>query len=157
MADTEIKFDNRKATKFFAGMSKKLGDVTERDKAYMGVVAAIMIKDVTKHFEKQQGPKSKWERWSDFYDKHMKAIGKGGNNILQDTGNLKLNIRETNIRKNPLGIELFNPAKTRSGFPYAKAHDEGLGDLPERQFMWLSRKAAESISKVTLAFIVKGK
>jgi len=157
VADSEIKFDNRKATKFFSKISKSLEDIDKRNSDYVRTIAAIVFKDVLSHFQKEQGPKSKWEQWSEIYGDHMETIGKGGNNILQDTGRLRQSFMPTNYRKNPLGIEFFNPAKTAAGFPYAKAHDEGLGILPERSFMWLSKKAAKSVSDVTLAYIVKGK
>jgi hypothetical protein len=87
----------------------------------------------------------------------MEQIGKSGNKILQDTGRLRQTFVPTNYRAVSGGIVFFNPAKTKSGFPYAAAHDEGFAKGgKKREFMWLSEIAMEEISDSALNWLMEG-
>lgn len=50
-------------------------------------------------------------------------------------------------------VEKKKSTKKGGGFPYAKAHDEGSKNLPQRRFMWLSNKAIDSIVRQTLKWM----
>lgn len=149
MADTEISFvGQKKVEQFFKQMSDNTKSAKNADKAFVGVIASIVFRDITDHFSKQSGPSGPWQKWSELYADHMQKIGKGGNKILQDTGTLRKNLQPQNWRKDPQGIVFFNPVQ------YAARHDEGLSGMPERKFMWLSSSATENLAKTTLGFIL---
>lgn len=156
MAEASIKFKDKKAQKFFKDIIKQSRKVEKRSKAFtFGIVAKHVIEDVTEHFEDQQGGPSKlWPEWSEAYLKHMRKIGRQGNNILTFNARMRNSFGPNKYRlKGSEGIEFFNPAKTAGGFPYAAAHNEGGPKLPQRKFMWLSAKARNRIARDTLKFI----
>lgn len=156
VSDVEIKFDDREVVEFFKKLTKNLDDISKSQQAFAGAIGAVVFKDVIDHFEREQGPSGKWKKWSRSYDEYMKAIGKGGNKILQDTGRLRQSFAPTNYRKATDGIVFYNNAKTKDGYPYAWAHNEGDGRLPQREFMWLSKTASDNLSKVTLGYLLNG-
>lgn len=146
----------RKLRNWLLGKEKKVKEVKTHDRKFIGTVSAIVFKDVMDHFEKEAGPNGRWDSWSNSYQKKMDRRGFGGNLILQFNGRLRNSFQPTNFRKAPDGIVWFNPAKTKSGFPYAFHHDEGRSSRNgPRQFMWLSDKAMDHIGKATLGHIMK--
>lgn len=156
MAGEGITFEHEKVKEFFSRISKNVKEIEEKDRVFWVGLQSIAFRDVVDHFEKQQSSTGKWQKWSEIYKKRMIALGKGGNKILQDTGNLRQNIRladSTNRIKQ--GQLLFNPAKTKSGEPYAKNHDEGLNGMPQREFMWISDKALNKMSKIMAEYTTK--
>lgn len=157
MATATFRFSNKKTMKWLKKMAISVKSIRTLKKSYADMVSAFVFQDIMDHFEKEMGSQEKWERWSDAYDEHMIKIGKGANNILQDTGRLRNSFVPTNWRREGAKIVWFNNAKTSDGFPYAAAHDRGRGKLPKRDFMWLSKNAKSDISKATLDFIEKGK
>lgn len=156
MAQTSIVFRTAKVERFFKQLKKNKDQITDRHKAYWASISIIGFKDVIEHFEKEQGPKGRWKKWSKLYKEHMDKIGKGTNKKLQDTGRLRqstvIPMRSGEIRK---GYLVFNPAQTSKGFPYAYAHDRGGPKLPKREFMWLSLKAMNRISIITANYMLK--
>lgn len=178
MAKFELDFKSKKAQKFFSDLSKKGKDIDALRREYVKTIQAFVLRDVNDHFEKESGPSARWQDWSESYiqairgNVHFRKIrgttvalkgqdpngrprkGDMSGKILQDTGRLKNNFKATNWRKKSGGIEWFNNAQTKSGFPYAYAHNEGGSKLPERRFMWLSDKALNNISEATLEFMV---
>ena len=154
MADITFEFDSREAQLFFSNINKRSKDIKEKTKAYADGIASFVVGDVLRHFEKESGPDGKWKPWSKLYAEHMQRIGKGGNQILQLTSNLKNAIKPTHYRRSGDGIYWYNDAKTKGGYPYAWGHDTGDGRLPKRSFMWLSDRAMETVSQFTLAFLV---
>ena len=109
------------------------------------------------HFKQEQGTgRVPWVKWSKSHRKAMERIGKGGNKILQDTGRLRGSFLPTQRRMSAEGILWFNPAKTKKGFPYAAAHQEGGEKLPARPFMWISDKTLDNIGAQTLKFLEEG-
>lgn len=155
MADNAInlEFDAKKAEEFLKRLKRNKDSVDKRDDAYVSTISLFVFQDIINHFEKEQGPSGKWKAWSKVYAEHMETIGKGGNKILQDSGRLRQSFTPGQWRKRPAGIEWYNPAKTKGGFPYAAAHDEGGPKLPQRRFMWLSDSAMNKISEATAAFL----
>ncbi len=157
MAEVEIKFDSKAAEKWFSGIQKGVDRAGDAHKDYVDAISAFVVADVTRHFEDERGAKGPWKRWSDIYASHMARIGKGGNQILQDTGRLKNSFKPTNYTVGKGQVTWYNDAKTKKGFPYAYAHDEGGPILPKRDFMWLSDDAMKKISSITMAYILGGK
>ena len=153
--DIKIKFNDRKAKKFFADIGNKAKDIDNATKAYANGVGSFVFKNFIQHFEQEKGPKGKWAAWSPLYAKSMARRGRSGNKILQDTGQLRQAFKPTDWRRDTRGIMFFNNAKTRSGFPYAKHHDETA--KVTRPFMWVDKKTLNNISKFTLAFMLRGK
>lgn len=151
----EIEFQDATLGKFMRGLSANLKKVENGERKFLALLSAIVFRDVIDHFDKEQGEDQKWAKWSDSYRKHMEEIGRAGNKILQFNGQLRQNFKPTNVKKSSQGITWFNNAKTKSGFPYAYAHNEGGDVLPKRDFMWASDRAVEDMSQVTLGFILE--
>jgi len=149
----EIKFEGKEANKFFTDIIKNVKGVETKSNDYVVALSAIVFADVMDHFGKESGRKGKWKRWSPSYTKKMKKAGRSDNKILQFSGGLRQRFTPTNVRKVSGGLLWFNRAKTKKGFPYAFAHDEGGAKLPQRQFMWLSDPALKKIEAETLKFI----
>lgn len=147
-------FDDKDVSDFFRSMKKRLGEVKGSEKRFVGLLSAIVYRDVISHFEKEEGSEGRWKTWSISYFDYLEKIGRSGNQILQFSGNLRQNFKPENYRGTKEGPLWFNDAQTKSGFPYAFAHDEGGPKLPKRDFMWLSDDAVEDISKQTLQFIL---
>lgn len=153
----ELNFDSKRVSDFFAGLDKRIKDIEKGDKEYGLAIGAHVQKDVFAHFENEEGPDGRWKEWSDIYTEHMLRIGKAGNNLLQDSGRMRNTLKPGNFRRANEGLEWFNNAKTKAGFPYAYAHDEGGPKLPKRQFMWASSKLMDDVARITLAFALRGK
>lgn len=151
---TVAQFENKEVADFLQSLVKKTADVEKQNKAYVGLLSAIIFKDVISHFEQEKGSKGNWKKWSPTYQAHMNEIGRGGNKILQFSGKLRQNFKPTDYKTSAKGITWFNDAKTKSGFPYAAAHDNGGGKLPQRDFMWLSDKGLEQVSVQTLQYLM---
>jgi len=152
----EIVFNDKKARAFIKQISKNVKTITALEKAWVKTISPRVFRDVMDHFSKQSGENRRWKPWSKNYQKHMQKIGKGGNKILQDSGRLRQSFKPTNVRKQRQGLVWFNNAKTKTGFPYAAAHDLGGSTLPQREFMWLSDKAFQDVSKITAKFYTRG-
>jgi len=153
-------FDDKQVRDFIKLVSKNIDEIKGRVPKYVGLLSALVFKDVMDHFQKEAGPEGSWKDWSDIYAAHMVKIGRGGNKLLQYYGRTRNSFMPTNYRKHSQGIMWFNNAQTSKGFPYAQAHNEGgrtSGRPPQREFMWLSDKAMDDISEQTLAFLVSDK
>lgn len=150
----EVAIHDEKAQKFLAKALEKCKQVGDGGKGFGMALSAVVFRDIMNHFEAEEGPDGNWKPWSDFYEDHMQRSGKGGNKILQDSGRLRQAFLPSNYRATGDGILWYNPAKTKKGFPYAQAHDEGGDKLPARTFMWLSEDASEKIAQVTLDFVL---
>lgn len=151
----EIEFDSEEVERFIEGFIRKSGDIREKNKEVIGILSAVVHRDVMDHFDKSDGSKGKWKEWSTSYTKFMNRIGRGGNRILINNGRLRNSFQPFNVRKTADGLMWFNNATTAKGFPYAYAHDEGGPKLPKRDFMWLSEKAVESIEDQILRYLEK--
>lgn len=153
MADqAEFEFDDKQWQAILKKLNTKWKDIQNR-KEFGGITSAIVFEDIMDHFSKEQGPDGKWDSWSESYDKHLKKIGRGGNKILQFSGKLRQTFTPTSWRSNQEGILFFNNAKTRTGFAYAEAHDEGGPKLPKRSFMWFSKNGMTKLVEQTLKWL----
>jgi phage gpG-like protein len=135
-----------------------------------GIIASVVFKDIMKHFDDEKGPKGKWAPWSKSYrdainrtvafrywngrvvpitdPKQLKKYKPPRNNgkILQtNKARLRQSFMPQNHKVLKDGLLFYNKAKTKDGFPYAAAHDEGGPKLPQRKFMWLSKEGAKDI------------
>jgi hypothetical protein len=177
----EAVLDDKVVRDFIKNLDKKTKDIKNGKNEYVGLLSAIVFSDVMKHFEAESGPTGKWKQWSQSYqdviagkaffryvngrrirfetkDMKKKDIPKPPRKpgqILQATGRMKNAFKPTNWKKNSSGILWYNNAKTKSGFSYAFAHNEGGDILPQREFMWLSGKAMDRISEETLKFMIE--
>lgn len=145
--------NDQEAQAYLKKKIKQVQKIKGGEQPFVKVLSAVVFADIMSHFKTESGPGGPWVAWSQIYSEHMHLIGKGGNNLLQDTGRLRGSFFPTNTRVSSQGILWFNPAKTKSGFPYAAAHQEGGPKLPARPFMWLSEEAKDNISKQTLRFL----
>ncbi len=156
MADAEFTFESKSWQRVMTKLRKKwdhiLVGTSQVRKEFAGISSVIVFKDIIEHFENEQGPQGKWVKWSEAYAMHLNKIGRGGNKILQFSGRLRQSTQPQNWRSINEGVMFFNNAKTKDGFPYAQAHDQGgkeKGRPPKRSFMWLSSKAIDAIVRAT--------
>ena len=155
MADvlyTELK--DKTVQDFIKNMDKRLKDIKGGKRKYTGLLSAIVFKDVQSHFTAEEGPKGPWAKWSPSYVEQLKKAGRAGNKKLQYTGKLRQNFKPTDVKSSARGILWFNDAVTKSGYPYAAGHNDGDGQLPQREFMWLSGSALDDINVQTLQFMI---
>ena len=150
---SEVVFDSAEVRQMIDGLVKRFDQFQKRDKVVIGILSAVVYRDIMAHFDEQRGEDDPWPQWSPRYRRFMEKIGKGGNRILQDSGRLRQSFQPTNVRPVSPGLLWFNNAKTAGGFPYAAAHDEGGKRLPKRDFMWLSREALDDIEEQIIKFI----
>jgi phage gpG-like protein len=171
-------FKNEEVLKFLKSFHEKIRKSKATGSKYVGLLSAIVFADVQDHFETESDPDGRWKEWSKSYseavqgkafyrtiagrvvriasdsvDKPPKPPRKPGM-ILQATGRMRNNFKPTKVKSTSGGILWFNDAKTKGGFPYAAAHDNGGDKLPQRSFMWLSNKAIEKIEAQTLQFLL---
>lgn len=150
----DFNFNDKAWQKIIGGLQKKWKQIEAR-KEFGNIISAIVFKDVIGHFEEEKGPGGSWKPWSKMYADHMRAIGKSGNKILQDSGRLRQSFLPANFKAQSDGILFYNKAKV-NGFPYAAAHDQGGKKLPQRKFMWLSDKGMNSVVKVVESWLMEG-
>jgi phage gpG-like protein len=154
MAENYCVLDDAESQKWLKALREKIKKVEGAADVFAGVLASVVFQDVNAHFKNEEGPDGPWKPWSDAYAEHMKEIGKGGNNLLQDTGRLRNSFFPSNYRRVSNGFIWYNPARVGK-FPYAYAHNEGGPKLPKRSFMWLSEETKEKIASLTLQFILE--
>lgn len=145
MFKIEAEFDAMKIVKLLDEFSFKFSSIEGKTKQFVGILSSVIFQDVMDHFDKQQGSDGHWQKWSESYQKRMSKLGKGQNRILQDKGRLRQNFNPSKWRTSGDYIIWYNNAKTKKGFPYAYAHNEGGPKLPKRDFMWLSSQAVIEI------------
>lgn len=150
----EVTFEDQEIKEFLLNLETRLADIENGKAKYLGLLSAIVYRDIMHHFEKEEGSEGPWAPWSFLYAKEMVKKNKGGNKILQDSGRLRQTFLPTNVRSASRGISWFNNATTESGFQYAYAHNEGGPRLPKRDFMWASDKAQDDIAYQTLQFMM---
>lgn len=151
----EFEFDPAQWQGYLNELGKRWNNPTDQ-KEFIAICAAVFSQDYADHFKSQAGPGGNWPSWSEAYAKHMQAVGKQGNLILQDSGRLRQSFVPSNIRAQEDGIVFYNPAQTKEGFPYAAAHDEGGPKLPQRKFMWLSDAAMARLSSQVGRWLAEG-
>ena len=150
----EAQFTDETLGKMLKDMTNRVEDFKQKRRAALGLMSANVYRDITDHFQREEGSAGKWKKWSNAYARAMSARGKGGNRLLQDSGRLRQTFKPTSYRVMSDGVLWFNNAKTRAGAPYAYYHDEGVGNNPKRDFMWLSNKAMSKLEEELLQFVM---
>jgi phage gpG-like protein len=148
-----VEFNASKMISYMKDLRKRTKEVTDADKKFASSIAIMVYKDILDHFKKESGPQGKWKAWSKAYAEHKRKIGKGGDNILQDSRRMVQNLTPESYRVRSSEIEWFNNTKAEDGTPYAYYHNEGAGGMPERRFMWLSKSVEQKLLKASLAYI----
>lgn len=156
MFDLSATFLGADVYKAIDKIKANMREMKEGDKRFVAQISAPIYKDVIDHFKQEEGQDGQWTAWSDSYAEHMDRKGKGGNNILQYSGRLRNAFKPTMWRRGKDGLTWFNNAKTKSGFPYAFAHNEGGDTLPKRDFMWLSDQPLLLISQMAARYFMFG-
>lgn len=151
----EVFLDDKEVKDFLKNLDAKLKSIKGGKKQYLTLLTTIVYRDINEHFAKEESEEGAWQHWSEAYKRDMERRGKGGNKILQDSGRLRNNFQMVNVRSESKGISWFNNAVTKSGFPYAWAHNEGDGKLPKRDFMWASEKSQDQMALQTLQYILE--
>jgi phage gpG-like protein len=146
-----VAVQDKRARKFLKRMIFKTSAVKEKKQVFVAALSQIVFKDITRHFEREEGPRGKpWKELSPAtLRQRTKGKRKRAPKILQDTGRLKRNVLPRNVRKVSDGLLWFNPT------PYARKHDEGLGGMHPRPFMYLSKEAMKEIENFTVKFVMK--
>jgi hypothetical protein len=159
MGQDFARLESREFQKALNDLSKQINKVKGGADAYVKKVAPHAHKNVDKHFKDEMGPDKKWDDWSTSYAAFLKRIGRDGNQILVFDGSLRQKtVPAIGIKGRPGEIPiLVNPAKTKSGFPYAFAHNEGGSQLPKREFMWVDDATMDKMARSTLEFVLQGK
>jgi len=144
--------DLPQGAKDFKEMADKYKQLERNIPKIAGVIA---VKTIRENFEVQgfiEEGKTASEKWesrkpeTDYaYDNYKSYKGrnyKSSNPILKQTGNLKdaIAYKVEDEHKVFIGVNL-------SLVPYAKAHNEGLGNLPKRKFLDWSKAMSEAIHK----------
>ena len=145
----QVKIRDKGVRKLISSMAKRHKKITKRDKDYAALVGASIFADIMDHFDKERGPTSPWDPWSERYLKFLIRQGKSGNKILHDSGDLRKGWIPMEYRTFKEGIAWFNPVE------YAGKHDRGEGGVPKREFTWLSRKAIRKIESETVKFMLE--
>ncbi len=150
----DIAFNSKEWQDILKDLRGKWNDLEAR-KTFGGIISTAVYQDIMEHFQKEEGPDAAWKQWSDGYLMALRRIGRAGNMKLQFSGKLRQSFMPQNYRSTAIGIVFYNNAKTKTGFPYAAAHDEGGPKLPQREFMWLSDKGMNNIVDRTLKWLLE--
>jgi len=129
-------------------------------------ISLLMRRDVIDHFDKERGPSGRWkalkkprQRKRDRVARlRRRAAGKKSvkDKILQDTGTLKRSFvtdSDATHAKVAVGGDKTNKKSGGRVVDYAIIHNEGLGDMEQREFMYMSKAVAKDIVKRILKHI----
>lgn len=149
----EAQLRDERIRQYFAGLEKRYHQIEKKDRQVIGLMSAIVFRDVLDHFAKEQGPDGHWPMLSGPYSvKKAKKSGWGAP-MLVVNGRLRMAFQPTNYRMTSDSVVWFNNAKTKTGFNYAAAHNTGGPQLPRREFMWLSDNGMDDIESSILKFL----
>ena len=154
-----IKKFNREMTR----LAKKL-DKPER---FFSDAKNILRREITDHFRKEEGPSGKWKELS-----QSTIRQKGSSGILKDSGHLKQSLLSsgkhtsnyavvgTNVKYGPIhnfGGSIpdrhISPKQAKAlswitaggSRAFSKGHTVSGFNMPERKFLWLSRKGGDKL------------
>jgi phage gpG-like protein len=86
------------------------------------------------------------QKWTPRKKQDKKRAGRA---ILVDSGDLRRSIIREPVNKSQLSV------KISTDLPYAKVHNEGIGNMPKRQFMGDSYKLNELCKKIIISQLDK--
>lgn len=137
-----------KGFKNFNRDMKRLMRKLDKPKPFFEEAKGLMARDVNEHFKKEEGEKGKWEPLDP-----KTLLGRRGTTakILQDTGRLKQSVISSGIATNDYAVVGTNLES--NGFPYPVVHQMGGKNIPQRKFLWLSRKAGEKLQRTLTKYI----
>lgn len=122
--------------------------ITDDRLKFTQLAATAIYKDVMQHFDRQEGPGSKWLLWKypDGKRASPRPTRRGGTKLLQDTGVLRASIK-------PYHNE--NEGGVKTDVDYAAVHNDGSEkkDIPQREFMWISDEVLEKIEDMAVKVI----
>ena len=98
----------------------------------------FMRQDVLKHFDQKKGSNGSWPPVSQKYALIKSKKGRDPGNVLQFSARLKQSISE-------IGQATEDEASIGTNLPYAPTHQFGRGNIPQREFLWLSSDAKDKI------------
>ncbi len=144
MADEAVVLKDRKLRR---ELNKKLSKLKSLPKDMTPLMAPTIFGDVMDHFSQEKGPQGSWKPWSQSYKEYMQRIGKSGNKILQDKGNLRQSlIPSKGKHKSTKDAGIFY-----TKVKYAAIHNFGKpGRMPQRRFMWISKQATDKLISIML-------
>lgn len=168
--DIKVDFDTFPVHKYLDSLRAKISEANNNPKTLQDLLSSNVFADFQDHFSKEMGSKGPWEKWSssymaaiqgrvafrkvrgrtipiepnDFELWGIKPPRKPGM-ILQNTGKLRNSFKQG--KSSAAGIQWINTAK------YAKYHEKGTSNMPQRDFMWLSQKAIRDIGNKILKWL----
>lgn len=146
MATTRIFIDDREWRKLIKTMNK---NVKKPAKIMEVAFLTVGFRDIIDHFDEERGPGGPWI-------KSQRAIRQNGQ-TLQDRGKLKGGFLTSNIQKKKKNEILFFNSAQENGEFYGGTHDRGdpSRNIPQREFMYLSRKAQENMVNLIADLVIK--
>lgn len=111
------------------------------------VIKAKMYKEIIRHFEEEEGPDGKWERWQ-FRGRRInyRPYGRGGNKMLQDTGRLRNSFMWDLL---PDEIRVFTEVE------YASYHQFGTSKMVARPFLWFEERSYEEWAEYIVEYLLR--
>jgi len=152
----KAKLDDREWRRFFREILSKMKNRANILKTAFSIYG---IRDIVDHFDKERGPKGKWKKRSPITQMQYARLNKKhkkynpSNKLLQLTGALRQSILPSNVKKiSKDEILVF------SNVEYSAMHDLGSRkrNLPQREFMWLSKPAISRIQKTIMRIVAEG-
>jgi phage gpG-like protein len=129
MADSaQFKFDSKEWDRALSDLRGRWKNLEQR-KTVTSIIAVHVFADIIDHFEEERGPSGPWQAWSKAYSDHMKKKGRGGNQILQNTGWLRQNVKPNNWRASNEGMLFYNNAKTKGTVTDDNSSDRDLDKM----------------------------
>ena len=109
------------------------------------IISGMMRRNVMDHFKTESGPRGKWQALAPstiaWKKKHKYKW------ILRNSGNLwRRNLPRNDNKK----------AWVENDVEYAAKHQFGKGRIPQREFMWLSKKALKYIVDYMKNYLTRG-
>lgn len=138
--------DLKKLTKDLDGLADRAVNI----KPALKKVGVIMYADVLDHFQKEQAPHSKWVGLSP-----VTIMLRRGNSAkpLQDTRNMLQSV-ETDVQKKDVAVGTNSiKARTHNYGRSGQRWGNATVNIPQREFMWLSKKAEGRMVDVVAKFL----
>jgi phage gpG-like protein len=156
MASFELKLDTSKWNEVMA----RLGDKSNWRSILRRVASVVAFKDVIAHFKDEKGPDGAWAEWSPSYKRQRERIADrlatpSARRRASRAGVKPVAFSKKLVLTGTLRQSFMTPFDRPSGnevsvlvnhTPYARRHDLGGGNVPQRQFMWLSNNALDLIA-----------
>ena len=140
-----VKIETKELDDLVKRMQKDLGP--QGMKKFFLKTSIVMYKDVLTHFEREEGPDGKWERWKG--GRSTRPTKRGGSKMLQDTGRLRLSIQPSHSSES---------AVVGTNIEYAAIQNYGSSkkDHPAREFMWISDECVQKIQDMASTLLEEG-